>query len=107
MRASLISHFDLANISTCAASGNPITTIHFLGGVDATVCLADEQVTEHCKVLDTDAFYIVKGTDFLRCNCQVKLLSLQHFMPFTATLAVAFSLSLWSCQDQKNLVCAT
>ena len=37
-------------------------TIHSLGGVDVTVCLGDGQVTQHCKVLDTDAFDI--GTDF-------------------------------------------
>ena len=43
-----------------------------------TVCLGDEQVSEHCKVLDTDAFDIVTGTDFLRRNPQVKLLSLQR-----------------------------
>ena len=53
-------------------------TIHSLGGVDVTVCLGDEEVTQHCKVLDTDAFDIVIGTDFLRFNPQVKLLSLQR-----------------------------
>jgi len=53
-------------------------TIHSLGGVDVTVCLRDEVVTQHCRVLDTDAFDIVIGTDFLRRNPQVKLLSLQR-----------------------------
>ena len=53
-------------------------TIRFLGGVDVTVCLGGEEVTQHCKVLDTDAFDIVIGTDFLRFNPQVKLLSLQR-----------------------------
>ena len=48
------------------------------GKVDLTVCLGVEQVTQHCKVLDTDAFDIVIGTDFLRRNPQVKLLSLQR-----------------------------
>ena len=48
------------------------------GGVDVTVFLGDEQVTQHCKVLDTDTFDIVIGTDFLRCNPKVKLLSLQR-----------------------------
>ena len=44
-------------------------TIHSLGGgVDVTVCLGDEQVTQHCKMLDTDALDIVIGTDFLRRN---------------------------------------
>ena len=53
-------------------------TIHSRWGVDVTVCLGDEQVTQHCKVLDTDAFDTVIGTDFLRRNPQVKLLSLQR-----------------------------
>ena len=53
-------------------------TIHSLGGVDVTVCLGDEEVPQHCKVLDTDAIDIVIGTDFLRFNPQVKLLSLQR-----------------------------
>ena len=53
-------------------------TIHCLGGVDMTVCLGDEEVTQHCKVPDTDAVDIVIGTDFLRRNPQVKLLSLHR-----------------------------
>ena len=53
-------------------------TIHSLGRVDVTVCLGGEEVTQHCKVLDTDAFDIVIGTDFLRFNPRVKLLSLQR-----------------------------
>ena len=43
-----------------------------------TACLGDETVTQHCRVLDTDAFDIVIGTNFLRRNPQVKMLSLQH-----------------------------
>ena len=53
-------------------------TIHSPGGVDVSVCLRDEQVTQHCKVPDTDAFDIIIGRDFLRRNPQVKLLSLQR-----------------------------
>ena len=53
-------------------------TIHSLGGVDVTICLGDETVTQHCRVLDTDAFDIVIGTDFLRRNPHVKMLSLQR-----------------------------
>ena len=53
-------------------------TIHSLGGVDVTLCLGDETVSEHCRVLDTDAFDIVIGTDFLRRNPQVKMLSLRR-----------------------------
>ena len=30
-------------------------TILSLGGVDLTLCLGDETVTQHCRVLDTDA----------------------------------------------------
>ena len=52
-------------------------TIHSLGGVDVTICLGDETVTQHCRVLDTDAFDIVIGTGFLRRNPQVKMLSPQ------------------------------
>ena len=52
--------------------------IHSLGVVNVTVCLGDEQVTQHCKVLDTDAFDIVIGTDLLCRSPQVKLLSLQR-----------------------------
>ena len=52
-------------------------TIHSFGGVDVTICLGDETVTQHCRVLDTDAFDIVIGTDFLGRNPQVKMLSLQ------------------------------
>ena len=53
-------------------------TIPSLGGVDVTICLGDETVTQHCRVLDTDAFDIVIGTNFLRRNPQVKMLSLQR-----------------------------
>ena len=35
------------------------------------------QITQHCKVLDTYAFDIVIGTNFLRRHPQVTLLSLQ------------------------------
>ena len=53
-------------------------TIHSFGGVDVTICLGDETVTQHCRVLETEAFDIVIGTDFLRRNTQVKMLSLQR-----------------------------
>ena len=53
-------------------------TIHSLGKVDVIICLGDETVTQQCRVLDTDAFDIVIGTDFLRRNPQVKMLSLQR-----------------------------
>ena len=50
-------------------------TIPSLRGIHVTVCLGDEKVAQHCNVLDTTAFDIVIGTDFLRCNTEVKLLS--------------------------------
>ena len=31
-------------------------TIHSLGGGDVTIYLGDKTVTQHCRVLDTDAF---------------------------------------------------
>ena len=43
-----------------------------------TICLGPETVTQHCRVLDTDAFDIVIGTDFLRRNPQGEMLSLQR-----------------------------
>ena len=53
-------------------------TIHSLGGVDVTICLGNKRVTQHCRVLDTDAFDIVIGTNFLRRKARVKVLSLQR-----------------------------
>ena len=82
-------------------------TIHSLGGVDVTICLGDETVTQHCRGLDTDSFDIIIGTDFLRRNPLVKMLSLQRPYSCTATLAVGYSPYLWSCQDEKSLGCAT
>ena len=43
-----------------------------------TVCQGTEQVTQHCKVLDTDAFEIVISTDPLRRNTKLKLSSVQR-----------------------------
>ena len=53
-------------------------TIHSFGGVEVTICLGDETVTQHCRVLDTDAFHIVIGTYVLRRNPQVKMFSLRR-----------------------------
>ena len=53
-------------------------TIHSYGGVNVTICLGDKTVTQQCRVLDTDAFDIVIGTNFLRRNPQVQMLSLQR-----------------------------
>ena len=61
-----------------AIRGGNGRTIHSLGGVDVTICLGDETVTEHCRVLDTDAFDIIIGTDSLRRNPQVKMLSVRR-----------------------------
>ena len=43
-----------------------------------TIRLGDKTVTQHCRVLDTDAFDIVIGTDFLRRNPKVKMLFLHR-----------------------------
>ena len=56
-------------------------TIHSFGAVDVTICLPDGTVMQHCRVLDTDAFDIVIGTDLLRINPRVKMLSLQRQYP--------------------------
>ena len=53
------------------------STIHSVGEVDVTACLGDEQVTEHCRVLDYCFCDIVIETNLLCRNPQVKLLSLQ------------------------------
>ena len=53
-------------------------TIRSLGGVDVTIPLGDESVTQHCRLLDTYAFDIVIGTDFLRKKPQGIMLSLEH-----------------------------
>ena len=47
-------------------------------GVDVTVCLRDEDASQQCEVLGTDAFGIVVGTDLFHRNPKVKLLSLQR-----------------------------
>ena len=56
-------------------------TIHSLGGVDVTICLGDETVTQHCRVRDTDDDIVI-GTDFLRRNHQ-------------ETAPLFFALRLW------------
>ena len=68
----------IRKIKTVAIRVGDGRTIHSLGRVNVTVCLGNEQVTQHCKALHPDAFDILIGTDFLRCNPQVKLLSLQR-----------------------------
>ena len=65
-------------IKTVAIRVGDEQTVHSLGGVHVFIGLGDETVTQHCRVLDTEAFDIVIGTDFLRRNPQVKMLSLQR-----------------------------
>ena len=38
----------------------------------------EEPVTQHCRVLDSDTFEVVIGTDFVRNNPQGRMLPLQH-----------------------------
>ena len=66
------------NTKTVAIRTGDGRAIHSLVGVDVAICLGDETVIQHCRVLDTDAFDIVIATDFLRRNPQVKMLSLQR-----------------------------
>ena len=47
-------------------------TIHSLGADDVSISLGNETVMQHCRVLDTDTFDIVIGTDFLRSNPEGK-----------------------------------
>ena len=82
-------------------------TIHSLGGVDVTICLGGETVTQHCRVLDNDAFDIVIGTDFLRRNPQVKMLSLQRPSSLHCDFGSGLFSDFLSCQDKKSLGCAT
>ena len=74
----MLKHAKIRKTKTVAIRVGDGRTSHSLGGVNVTVCLGDEQVTQHCKVLDTEAFDIVIGIDFLRRNPQVKLLCLQR-----------------------------
>ena len=103
----LLKQAKIRKIKIVAISFGDGRTIHSLRGGQMTVCLGDEQVTQHCKVLDTDAFDIVIGTDFLRRSPQVKLLSLQH--PYA--LHCVFGSGLFSVplqpSGQKNPVYAT
>ena len=69
---------DFKKAKTAAIRVGEGCTIHSFGGVDVTICLGDETVTQHCRLLDTDAFDIVIGTHFLRRNPKVKMLSLQR-----------------------------
>ena len=70
-------------------------TIHSLGGVDVTICLGDETVTQHCRVMYTDAFDIVICTDFLRRNPQVKMLSLQRPYSLHCDFGSGLLYTLW------------
>ena len=54
------------------------STIHFLEGVDVTICLGEETVTQNCRVLDTNTFDIVIGTNLLRRNPKGEMLSPQR-----------------------------
>ena len=74
----LLKQAKIRKVKTVAISIADGRAIPSLRGVDVTVCLGDGEVTQHCKVLVTDAFDIVMGTDFLRRNPHVKPLSLQR-----------------------------
>ena len=69
-------------------------TIQSLERVKVTACLGDEEVTQHCKLLDTDAFDIVIGTDFVCCDPEWSCCPYKEPMPYNATSAVASCLYL-------------
>ena len=69
-------------------------TILSLVGLDVTLCLRDEKVMQHCRLLDTDALDIVIGTDFLGRNSQVELLSPLRPYALHCSSTVAFCRSL-------------
>ena len=77
------------------------------GGVDVTGCLGNEQPTQHCEVLDTDAFDIVMGTDFLRRNPKVKLSSLQRRYCLHCDFASGHFSVPPELSGRKDAVCAT
>ena len=77
-------------------------TIRSLRGVDVTVCLGDEEMTQRCKVQDTDTLTLslaqISCAVTPRSNCCLCYVP----MTYTATLAVAFSLSLGSSHGPKE-----
>ena len=79
-------------------------TMRSLGGVDVSICLGDESVTQHCRVLDTDAFDMVIGTDYLRRSPQVKLLSLQRPPPLGKWPFFAQKWSFFAQKWPKNAI---
>ena len=81
-------------------------TIHSQGGVDVTVCPHDERVTQYYKVFDSHTFDIVIGTDFLRRDPKVKLLSSQHPYALNCYFGSGlFSVPLELSGRNKSAVC--
>ena len=62
-------------------------------GVGVTVCFGDEEVTQHCRVVDNEASDIVIGRNFPCKTPLVKLLSLQRPYALHCTFAL-FSVPL-------------
>ena len=78
MARTLLKQNEVRKTKTVAIRAGDGGTIGSLAGVNVTVCRGDEQVTQQCKVLDTNAFDVDIGSDVLRRNPQVKLLSSQR-----------------------------
>ena len=76
-------------------------TIHSLWGVNVTVCPGDEEISQHCKVLDSDAFDIFIGTDFLCRSPRVTLLSLQRLYAFNCDFGSGIFSALLGLSGQK------
>ena len=73
------------------------------GGPNVSICLGDETVTQQGRVWGTDAFDIVLAQTY--CEESPRLKSCHSNAPilYTATLAVASSQYLWSCQEENSL----
>ena len=62
---------------TVAISVGDRRTIHSLVAVHVLIFLGNDLMMQHCRVLDTDTFHIVMGTDVLHKNPQVEMLPFQ------------------------------
>ena len=81
-------------------------TILLVEGVNVTVCLGDKRVTQHCRVLNTDVFDIVTGTDLLRRNAQVKRSSVHCPCALQCNLASGlFSVPVELSGRKESLIC--
>ena len=57
----LLKQANIRKTKTMALRVGDDKTMHSRGGVNVTVCVGDEQVTQHCKVLNTDTFPLLSA----------------------------------------------